>query len=112
MSAALTAVMLAMPLGACAAPQQKPGAPYHHTTEGFRNPPGSPVKNPTLDRLPWLFKRITGGFPKGEVPPGHVLPKEQAKADLEAMTGDTVTWIGHMTALLRLDGKTVLTDPW
>ena len=25
---------------------------------------------------------------------------------------NTVTWIGHMTALLRLDGRTVLTDPW
>lgn len=25
---------------------------------------------------------------------------------------DSITWIGHMTALLRLDGRTVLTDPF
>jgi L-ascorbate metabolism protein UlaG (beta-lactamase superfamily) len=25
---------------------------------------------------------------------------------------DSITWIGHMTALLRLGDKTVLTDPW
>lgn len=111
--AAMTAMILAVPLGACASAQQKPGAPYHHTTDGFRNPPDSPQKNATLDRLPWLFKRITGGFPEGEMPPGHVVPKEEAKAAFAAMSGrDTVTWIGHMTALLRLDGKTVLTDPW
>ncbi len=30
----------------------------------------------------------------------------------ERVVAATVTWIGHMTALLRLGGKTVLTDPW
>jgi N-acyl-phosphatidylethanolamine-hydrolysing phospholipase D len=112
-STALTALVLAMPLGACAGPQQKPGAPYHHTTDGYRNPPDSPKKNATLDRIPWLFKRLTSGFPDGEAPANHVVPQDEAKAAFEAMSGrDTVTWIGHMTALLRLDGKTVLTDPW
>ena len=31
-------------LASCLNPEQIPGKPWHHTTEGFRNPPGSPEK--------------------------------------------------------------------
>ncbi len=106
-------MFLVMPLTACASSEPKPGAPAHHTESGFRNPPGSPPKNASNERLSWLFKRLAGGFPEGEAPPGHVIPRAEAKAALARMQGrDTVTWIGHMTALLRLGGKTVLADPW
>lgn len=113
--ATLSALALAMPLGACASAEAEPesGAPYHHTAEGFRNPPGSPQKMESGDRLSWVFSRLVGGFPTGEMPPGHLVPRDEARAALAAMQGrDSVTWIGHMTALLRLDGKWVLTDPW
>jgi len=100
-------------IAASGEPEHKEGAPAHHTTSGFRNPPGSPGPGPAKDRLPWLFKRLAGGFPEGELPPGHVIPPEEAKLALAATDGrDSVTWIGHMTALLRLGGVTVLTDPW
>ncbi len=111
--AAIAAAIFALPLSACASSEPKPGAPAHHTASGFRNPPGSPQKGGTMDRLPWLLKRLLGGFPEGKAPQGHILPRDEAKAGLAGMEGrDSVTWIGHMTALLRLDGKTVLTDPW
>ena len=49
-------------LVSCSVPEQIPGKPWHHTTEGFRNPPGSPKKNNWLSRVPWLigkpFERI------------------------------------------------------
>ena len=100
-------------VAACSTPKQKAGAPYHHTTSGFRNPEGSPEKNPAAKRRSWVLKRLFGGFPEFDVPLGHVVPRDEALASLENMAGeDSVTWIGHMTALLRLNGKVILTDPW
>lgn len=106
---------LAFGLAVACAPQQKPDAPYHHTTGGFRNPPGSPERNPWHVRFPWLLSRIVAGREnwRVEFPESHVIPPGDALAAFQATEGrDTLTWIGHMTALIRLDGVTVLTDPW
>jgi len=107
--------LLVVTLSGCGAAQHVPGKPYHHTSEGFRNPQGSPERNSWIVRLPWVVGRLLGIFGGADaVPPlDHVLPHDQVLAQLKATEGrNTVTWIGHMTALLRLDGKTVLTDPW
>ena len=117
MRAVVFATTFAMLLGlvAACAPQQKPGAPYHHTTSGFRNPPGSPERNPWYRRVPWIANRLIGGWENWDVefPEDHVVPQAEALSAFKAMQGeDTLTWIGHMTALIRLDGVTVLTDPW
>lgn len=105
---------LAILLAACAAPEHKPGAPWHHTTTGFRNPPGSPERNPWWMRLPWLLTRPVALAFNPTVPPAdHLVPPAEAVRRYGALEGEnTLTWIGHMTALLRLGGKTVLTDPW
>ena len=108
-------VALLAGLVACAGSTQKPGAPYHHTTSGFRNPPGSPERGSFWQRAPWLLTtpfRLSG---RGDVvvPDDHVVPPAEALAAFEAAGGqDTITWIGHMTALLRIDDAVVLTDPW
>ena len=99
----------------CAPPERAPGKPWHHTTEGFRNPLGSPEKNSWIRRTPWLIGRpleaILGNTPK--FPPDHILIKSKVIDGLESTAGEnTVTWLGHMTALLRIDGKSILTDPW
>ncbi|MGB0576461.1 MAG: MBL fold metallo-hydrolase [Alphaproteobacteria bacterium] len=103
-------------LAGCGKPQQIAGKPWHHTTEGYRNPPGSPERNSWTDRLPWLlgkFAAFAGATEKPDLPPNHSLPKAQVLAGLKSTAGkNTVTWLGHMTALLRIDGKTILTDPW
>ena len=117
MRGVVLAAAFAMLLGlvAACAPQQKPGAPYHHTTSGFRNPPGSPERNPWYRRVPWIVNRLIGGRENWHVkiPDDHVVPQAEALSAFKAMQGaDTLTWIGHMTALIRLDGVTVLTDPW
>lgn len=96
-------------------PEHIPGAPYHHTDAGFRNPEGSPVRHGWPGRLAWISGKIIEMASDAQAAPllEHVLPKEQVLTGLEALKGNnTVTWIGHMTALLRIDGKTVLTDPW
>lgn len=105
---------LAIGLAACAAPEHKPGAPWHHTTTGFRNPAGSPERNPWWMRLPWVLTRpVALAFDRTVPPADHLVPPAEAVARYRALAGEnTLTWIGHMTALLRLGGKTVLTDPW
>ena len=64
-------------LVSCSVVEQIPGKPWHHTIEGFRNPPGSPEKNNWIRRVPWLigkpFKALFGGPPK--IPNDHVLEK-------------------------------------
>jgi len=57
--AAACAILLGL-AAACASPQ-KPGSPYHHTTSGFRNPPGSVERNPWYRRAPWIVNRLIGG---------------------------------------------------
>ena len=109
-----TALLLS--LAGCSKPEQIPGKPWHHTTEGYRNPVGSPQRNNWTDRLPWLLEKFTAfafSSEKPVLPPTHTLPKTQVLEGLKSTASkNTVTWLGHMTALLRIDGKTILTDPW
>ena len=110
---ALTAVLLAatMALGGCTGVGgPKPGAPAHHREHGFAN------TNPTFSRPSWWTRvsffatRIfeTTFNPKRETFP--VATNDGAA--LRANTGDPlVTWVGHATLLVQLDGVNVLTDP-
>jgi len=100
---------------ACATTQPVPGAPRHHTTSGFQNPPDSPTRNPWYERIGWVLAapfRLSG---QPELPESlsHVRPKA---ATLDTVRDDRtpykITWIGHMTVLLQLGDITILTDPW
>ncbi len=108
--------LVALVLSGCGEPQPVPGKPYHHTDAGFRNPPGSPERNGWFARAPWVAKRLVGVVAEAEsaaAPLDHVLARDQVLRQMKETEGrDTVTWIGHMTTLLRLDGKSILTDPW
>jgi L-ascorbate metabolism protein UlaG (beta-lactamase superfamily) len=89
-----------------------PTKPWH-TADGFQNLPGAINRD-----VPWtVYLRFSlarfGADDPPVPPPGHVLPESQALADLAAMDGaDTLTWLGHATFLIRLDGVTILTDPF
>ncbi|HEY3067338.1 MAG TPA: MBL fold metallo-hydrolase [Methylomirabilota bacterium] len=88
-----------------------PGAPAHHRERGFAN------TNPAFTRPGFwtlrsfqarrLWAAIVGGPPTVQF--------ERAPNDgavLRRNAGDpTVTWVGHSTLLVQLDGVNVLTDP-
>ena len=99
--------------GCSSAPVQAPGKPWHHLDNGqFRNPPGSPTGTATFGDLTTFFWRRIRTKPP-TVPADHVIGQVKALAAYEATVDqDTVTWLGHAAFLLRLDGKTVLTDPY
>jgi N-acyl-phosphatidylethanolamine-hydrolysing phospholipase D len=87
----------------------KPGEPPHHADGGFRN------LNPAYTRpdlwtrwtfvIPRLFKST---FSAREAFPVAPNDGQALRANASA---PTVTWVGHSTLLVQLDGVSFLTDP-
>ena len=113
---ALTRSLAALPLmllGCASAETGLAGRPYHHTASGFRNPPGSPGRHADFGDWAGFFLRRLGGAPEVALPDGHVLAATAVQAGLDGQNGaDSLTWLGHASFLIRLDGRTVLTDPY
>ncbi|MFC1815788.1 MBL fold metallo-hydrolase [Thermodesulfobacteriota bacterium] len=93
---------------ACAA-QMPYSAKSHHTKNGFRNLNVS-ERHGFLDFLKWRWQRRwkkrpdagTYHFPLANNDPAFL------KSNINKTT---LTWIGHATLLLQLEGKNILTDP-
>jgi N-acyl-phosphatidylethanolamine-hydrolysing phospholipase D len=87
-----------------------PGAPAHHREGGFANgEPGHPLASGWA-RTRFLLARILSST---FAPRSLTLPRaDNDGAALRANRGDaTVTWVGHATLLVQLDGVNILTDP-
>ena len=108
--AALTLLVAALAAGCGGVGGPKPGAPAHHREGGFANlVPGEP--RPSFwTRTRFFVTRIlattfaprTADFPRVE---------NDGRALRANTTAPTVTWVGHSTLLVQLDGVNVLTDP-
>lgn len=87
-----------------------PDAPLHHRERGFANVnvPDPPVSRWT--RVSFFVTRIWGTtfHPKSANLP--LAPNDGAVLRANT-TAPTVTWVGHSTLLVQLDGLNVLTDP-
>jgi len=86
--------------------------PYHHLPDGtFRNPEGSPKRNPNVK---WSYKIFNAERKKIKIefPDDHVIPREQVLKDLKKNSkNDYIAWIGHATFLIKLGDTTIITDP-
>jgi len=93
----------------CASTPRASDSPPHHTEEGFRNNYPHPAK-PSF--WLWQWRRLTEGVP--ENPDGGyqfpVLTPDVAYLAANR-SRPTLTWIGHATFLLQLEGINILTDP-
>jgi len=99
-------------LGSPPLSQLTEGKPKHHITEGFRNYPPSP-NPPSYGRLSFFLRRFWGSLFQPEIPPDHILAEENAIIQFYALKNkNTLTWLGHSTYLIKLDGKTILIDPF
>jgi len=88
----------------------KPGAPPHHRVNGFQNTnpeftaPGRWVRTKFFVSRIWAttFHPRSADLPRAEND-GRALRENRSEA--------TLTWVGHSTLLVQLDGVNLLTDP-
>lgn len=74
----------------------------------FKNPPNSPKQNHNIFLwIPFLVRRLLS-LPNADIPQGHIIQRNI----LQLKDFDSLTWIGHNTFLIRLNGYTILTDPF
>ena len=85
--------------------------PKHHTEGGFRN---FPVVEDNSDLgIKFYWKRFISSFSHPDVPENHVLSEDKALELYEALRDEnTITWIGQSTLLIKINGVTILTDPY
>ena len=86
-------------------PHYKPDKP-HHTTQGFKNNYAHERRD-WGDVAKWIIKEYRPD------PREYVFPlADNDSAWLKTnQTEPTLTWIGHATFLLQINGKNILTDP-
>ncbi len=84
--------------------------PAHHTSTGFKNDPY--VATPSSLKVGFYLRRFWQSIMLPDVPEGHSMPVEDAIMQLQSADGDSVTWLGHASFLIRESGKTILTDPF
>ena len=87
-----------------------PGKPAHHTTDGFRNLWGVPPSS--SKGVAFYLRRVQHSVFTATPPDGHALDEATALAGFQGLADDGLTWIGQATFLIRLGGKTILTDPY
>jgi N-acyl-phosphatidylethanolamine-hydrolysing phospholipase D len=97
-------------LGCAGVGGPKPGAPAHHRERGFAN------TNPTFTRPSgWVRTKFFVSRVLGTTfaPKSANLPRvdNDGRALRENRGEATVTWVGHSTLLIQLDGVNLLTDP-
>ncbi|MBL4740179.1 MAG: MBL fold metallo-hydrolase [Sneathiella sp.] len=90
--------------------------PYHHGKSRFRNLPNSDIKKPRKrSYLSFVLRMMRYGNEKIAIPKGHVIPQKEAAAILDKhlkAQSDSLTWLGQACFLIKIQGKTILTDPY
>ena len=107
-SALLVVIVLAAGCSSVGGP--KAGAPPHHRIGGFANvDPGAPPASAWV-RMQFFVSRV---FSTTFAPRKASFPivANDGRALREGRGEATVTWVGHSTLLIQLDGVNVLTDP-
>jgi N-acyl-phosphatidylethanolamine-hydrolysing phospholipase D len=103
------AILLVVLTTACAAAgtEPVPGKPPHHVEGGFRNTNPAFQAASGASRLRFMWSRLWAPARTSDVP--------RAANDGAGLRANgsypTVTWIGHATVLLQLEGTNLLTDP-
>jgi L-ascorbate metabolism protein UlaG (beta-lactamase superfamily) len=86
-----------------------PGAPAHHRARGFANVDQAQPHAGGWTRVSFFVSRMWGATFS---PRTASLPRVASDLETIRATRDvTVTWVGHATLLIQLEGVNILTDP-
>ena len=88
----------------------EPGQPAHHVVGGFRNPNADFSRPSTWTRWSFVVRRL---WTTSMSPRTFVVPRvANDGAILRAgSVNPSITWIGHSTLLVQINGVNILTDP-
>jgi len=108
----LAGLVLLLVLTACASAGTEPiaGRPAHHVQGGFRNPDPGFTRPSGWTRWAFILRRTAQsiGSPRAYDAPREANDGSKLRAQPPSAT---ITWVGHATLLVQLDGLNILTDP-
>jgi len=108
-AAALLPLLL---LAACASAGSEPvtGRPAHHVEGGFRNPDLAFIRPSGWTRWSFILQRAVQSLtsPRGFDAPRVANDGARLRSNPHR---PAITWVGHATLLVQMDGLNVLTDP-
>ncbi len=82
----------------------------HHTSNGFQNYPY--VETDAPKGALFYFRRVWSSIFFPDVPNNHVIPEAEALQQYSSLDGNKICWLGHASFLIKISGKTILTDPF
>lgn len=92
----------------------KPNLKPHHTEKGFQNTaPNTEARNFWEAMFKWKFMNLFKlGLPSVDPDDYKIITSESDSEKIkENKKNLSVTWIGHATVLIQMDGMNILTDP-
>jgi N-acyl-phosphatidylethanolamine-hydrolysing phospholipase D len=105
----LVLVIVLLAVGCLGVGGPQPGAPSHHRERGFANTNPAYTRPGFWTRWPFFASRV---WSTTFTPRTASFPLEaNVQALRSSPTEPTVTWVGHSTLLVQLDGTNLLTDP-
>lgn len=112
---ALLVVFFVIIVASFQSPKHEEGRPYHHLSRvGFRNPEDNDPGQPKIRHLLGFLLRAPWQWSKTPIIPENMqIPEAKAiKTFYQFKNTNSITWLGHATFLIRIDGKIILTDPF
>jgi N-acyl-phosphatidylethanolamine-hydrolysing phospholipase D len=103
-------VLIALLAGCAGVGEPKPGAPPHHRMRGFANLNPAYARPDPWTRIKFFVRRIVSTTFAPRTFDLPAAPNDGRR--LRDNRGEPlVTWVGHATLLVQLEGKNFLTDP-